>query len=145
VSKLRETAGVITGPATLTCDNYQNYGLKPDSDLEDDFNLRTSIQKALCSGGVAPRVYPFLNKECHLKVRRISASKESVAHILDLSQKMSQAISEGKTNFVQKCALAMIGGYFKSYISLLSDDARKYHPNTHGTNVHIVQQKVFKR
>ena len=35
----------------------------------------------------------------------------------------------------------MIGGYAKSYIRSLSDYVRKYRPDAHGTNVHIVHQK----
>ena len=82
-----------------------------------------------------------LNKECRLKVRWILESKGSVVHILDLARKMSQPISEGKKNSVRKGAFAMIGSYAKSYISLLSDDARKYRPNTHGTSICIVPQR----
>ena len=65
-SKIRETDGVITDSATLTYDNYQKYGLKLESDLDDDFHFQISIQKAHCSAGDTPYAYPFLNKECHL-------------------------------------------------------------------------------
>ena len=137
-SLIRETDGVITAPGLLTRDDYLNYGLKPESGLDANFNFQASVQSALSSTEGSPHYYPFLNDECNLEVRWISNSEGSVQHILDLAQTMSQAISESKCNSVQKGALSMIGGYAKSYILSLHDDARKYRPNTHGTNVHIV-------
>ena len=87
--KIRKTDGVITAPGLLTCDNFLNYGPKPESDLDAHLNFQTCVQTALSSTKILPHDYPFLNEECNLDVRWISNSEGVVHHILDLARKVS--------------------------------------------------------